>query len=290
MQIVRYIALCLLCFFPLWVGAQDQVDETDLQMEMEVKERMMQYVDEFNQLAIASNVQVRLTEANIESGIYVRILGEKVRMMINTLHSIDYRWNTFNQAEQAYIAENEELMALMAQIQQLRQNVADSIDLQKKKCDAVSDFSSAKRLILSQDSVYKQLYKNAWKLSMVKKLAPQLEKVKAREQTLFGQIEASYASIKTAVETMPELGKYCKNVDEHYYSLKAISGKIQAMEYKPLVQRIKDYLIGITCMAVILMFFSLIVTKLKAAKKMRDTLKQQKELMNKVNGNTYPTI
>ena len=79
MQIVRYIALCLLCFFPLFAGAQGQVDEADLQMELEVRERMMQYVDEFSQLAVASNVQARLTESNLESGIYVRILGEKVR-------------------------------------------------------------------------------------------------------------------------------------------------------------------------------------------------------------------
>jgi hypothetical protein len=266
------------------------VDEADLQMELEVRERMMQYVDEFSQLAVASNVQARLTESNLESGIYVRILGEKVRMMNKTLSSIDFRWNTFYQAEQGYIAENDDLMALMTKVQQIRQAVSDSIEMQRKKCDAVSDFCNAKELILSKDSVYKRMYQKARKLSMVKKLGPHLEKLKAQEQTIFGNIEAGYSSIKAAIETVPELSSFSKDVDECYYGIKAISGKIQALEYQPLFLRIKDYLIGLTCMAVIMMFFSLIISKAKAAKKMRDTLKQQKELLNKANGNTYPTI
>ena len=104
---------------------------------------MQQFMEEFGQLAIAANVQLRLSDTNRTSGNYVRLLKEKVRITSNNLQSLEFRWNMFSQAEQAVIANDEDLMEQMAQISLLKQAVADTIAAQQKKCDAVADFSEA---------------------------------------------------------------------------------------------------------------------------------------------------
>ena len=70
-----------------------------------------------------------------------------------------------------------------------------------------------------------------------------------------------------------------------------ISKKIQETAYKPFIQRIKDYLIGFACVAILLLFVNMITTKLKALKVAREQAKKYKEMMQQ-NGNPggYPTI
>ena len=89
---------------------------------------------------------------------------------------------------------------------------------------------------------------------------------------------------------MPQLNKRAAYLNEHYYATKAMSEKIQAMEYKPLIQRIKDYLLGLACVAVILIFVNMIKTKIDAAKKAREAVKQQMELLHNNSQTNYPTI
>ena len=292
MQIVKYLILNLAILLSLSLSAQTQGEDimSEQEWEAEVGYRIHDFIDELNQLTNAGNLRIRISEANIESGAYTRMLSQKLRLMNNQLQSIEFRWNAFTQSEQAVIANNDELMALMAQAQQLKQAVADTIEAQQKRCDAITDFVDAERLILSQDSVYKKLYKKAQNLSMVQKLAPQLEKVKGEEQALFEKIQISYDKSKAAATTVPVLSKRAAVLDEKFYKIKALSEKIQAMEYKPFLQRIKDYLLGFACVAIILMFVSTFSAKLKAAKQAREMLKKQKDLFNKNNGNDYPTI
>ena len=126
--------------------------------------------------------------------------------------------------------------------------------------------------------------------SLVQKLAPQLEKLKAEEQVHFERIQSSYDKSKSAADLIPQLNKRAATLNEKYFKIKALSEKIQAMEYKPFVQRIKDYLLEIACVSVILMFFTMLTAKLKAAKNAREMLKKQKQLLNRTNGSDYPTI
>ena len=291
MQTVRYILLCLLAFLTLPIASQTQeAPAAAVQDEQEVRDRMMDYVDELNMLVAAGSAKVRFSDANRLSGSFVRILNDKLHMMNSDLHSIELRWKTFIQVEQATIANSEELMEQMAQVELLKKAVADTIASQQRCADAVADFTAAEHLILSQDSIYKQLYKKAFKLSLIKKLAPQLEKVKAEEEIRFSQIDASYSKVKSAIETFPELVKYSAKMEDRYISLKAVSEKIQTMEYKPFIQRIKDELMGLACVAIILLFFNFMVSKVKTAMKLRETLKKQQELLKNTNGTGYPTI
>ena len=286
MQIAKYIFSCLLFLLPCVAPCQ----EFDEEYENHLAERITQFIDEFDQLANDANLRIRITDANLESDSYTRILNTRIATLNNHLQSLDFRWNAFTQAEQADLAASEHLMDLMTQAQQLRQLVTDTIAAQKNKCNALVDFIEAERLIRSQDTVYQNLYKKALSFSLSKQQAPKLEKVKAKEQALFEKLQTSYNKSKDAVQLMPQLAKRGDRIGEQFYALKSFSTKIQAIEYKPFIQRAKDYLMGLACVAVILIFINMVNTKLKASKKAREMLKKQAEMLKKSNNEDYPTI
>jgi len=154
----------------------------------------------------------------------------------------------------------------------------------------LADFVKAQHLLFEKDSVYNHLYRTAFQLSLIQKAAPKLEKVKAKEQELFAQLQTTYDGAKNAVTLIPSLAKSMENLDEKFAKYKVMSEKIQAMEYKPFIQRIKDYLIGLACVAIIILFFNLILSKLQALKKARQAAKQYQEALDRQGGGVYPTI
>lgn len=291
MQIAKFIILGLFCLHTLYPLAQEIEEELlSTEREDELEERFFEYADELKQLTNASSLQIRISESNIESGTYTRILKEKIKIMEDDLQSIDYRWTALTQAEQADIAKSRYLMELMAKVQSIKQAVADTIASQKHKCQAISDFLAAEHLILTQDSTFAKLYKQARALSEIQRMASKLEKVKAQEQVLFARLQASYDKSKAAAEMVPQLKTRASVLDEHYYKLKTLDEKIRSMEYKPFIERIKNYLLGLACVSVILVFLNILVTKLAGLKKTRQMLKKQKEMLSKTNGSEYPTI
>ena len=192
------------------------------------------------------------------------------------------RWTTFIQAMQIDIADNEELMDQMTKVNLVKQEVSDTINSIKLKCQALTDFVDARQLIMNQDSTYKKLYKAALKYSLAAKLATKLEKVKATEQNLSGKIQTR--------ELLPMLNKHMGAIDDKYANLQVISKKIQEMEYKPFIQRIKDYLIEMACVAILLLLMHLAVAKLQAARKVRKSMAQYQNMLNKNGVGDYPTI
>ena len=251
---------------------------------------MEQYADELSQLELVSNIQMQLSEGIPLTPSYVMVLREKMSVLENNYKSIELRWNTFIQAMQIDIADDENLMACMAKVQAQKQEVADSIESKKQKCQALADFVDARLLISSQDSTYKRLYKAALHYSLLPKLATKLEKVKATEQNLSARIQASYTKAKAATEVLPILNKQMPALDEKYANLQVISKKIQTMEYKPFIQRIKDYLIGLACVAILMLVINLVVSKLQAARKARKAMSQYQDMMKKNGTGNYPTI
>ena len=291
MQIARFIILGFLSLLTLPLSAQETEEgQLSVEREDELEERFFEFADELNRLSKASNLQIHISESNIESGTYTRILREKINIMNAEYQTINYRWTTLTQAAQADIAKSKYLMELMAKVQSVKQAIADTIASQQHKCQAISDFLSAEHLILSQDSTFARLYKQAHALSMVQKLAPRLEKVKAQEQMLFAKLQSRYNKSKSAAEMVPQLKNRAAVLDEHFYKLKTVDEKIQSMEYKPFIERIKSYLLGLACVSVILIFLNILVTKLAGLKKARQMLKKQKDTLNKTNGSEYPTI
>ena len=293
MQIVRDIILLLgLLLLPLAVGAQAPEQEFgDDSLEVDVESRMMQYVDNLTQLNILSDMQIRFSDAIPLTTSYAQVLNDKVARLHSSYEALNMQWTTFTQAMQAVIADSEDLMTLMTRVEQLKQAVADSIASKQQQCDALTDFAKAEEFILGQDTVYASLYQKAFKLSLIQKLTPQLEKVKANELTLFAQIQEHYGKAQKANELLPVLSKRMEALNEQYTNIQVMSKKIQEMAYKPLIQRLKDYLISLACIAVLLLFVNMAITKYKTAKTARQQMKKYEEMMRQGGGpGDYPTI
>jgi hypothetical protein len=80
-------------------------------------------------------------------------------------------------------------------------------------------------------------------------------------------------------------------LDEQYVVMKSVSEKVQALEYKPFFQRVKDYVLGFAAVAIILMFFNMSMAKFKAYRdKVNNLGKYKKMLDNQGKGTNYPTI
>ena len=220
----------------------------------------------------------------------VSVYTDRVAEISRTLDALNLRWDTFCRARQDEIAEDDELMDVIANFQELKQAVSDTIESKRKAVHALKDFAKADQQIISQVPVYKQLNRKAFELSLMSKLAPQLERLKSREQLMFADIEQNYAQAKAAVGLIPDLAPRMKIVEEQYIGLKSTSESIQAMEYKPLIQRLKDYLIGLAAVAIIIMFLNLAKSKYNSLKQARQNLKKYNEMMKKGQGGDYPTI
>ena len=291
MQVTRHISLWLISLLWLSAAAQEKTDSlpgaADAGM---LEEQIMLYQEELVPLAVSSNIQLRLTANGPVSDYNIRMLNERIRQNESVLSSFLFRWNTFKQVNQQEMAADETLMDLVTQVEQQLQAVSDSIRLRQQQCQSVTEFMSADRMLNSQDSIYKHYYQAALKLSMTKKTAPRLEQLKAREQILFQRLTEAHAKAKAATQLLPALEQRMAELDEKYSSLQVLSGKIQATEYKPLIQRLKDYLIGLACVAILLMFINMIVSKLQAARQARQAVKKYEEMMNQQGMGDYPTI
>ena len=258
---------------------------------LEIKSRLSQFSDDFQQLQMVGSMSL---DPDAKLGInknFVSVLEGRMNTYNQRYNSLDVMWTTYTQAQQMDIANDEDLMAMVANIEALKKSVKDTLDAKAGMVKAVSDFVQADQFIMSQVNVYKKLYERAFKLSLLKKLAPQLEKAKAREQLVFEKLQASYNSAKAATELVPSLQPRMNVLDEQFVVMKSVSEKVQALEYKPLFQRVKDYIMGLAAVAIILLFVSMMLTKYKAYKDKVANLKKVNEMMNKQGkDNQYPMI
>ena len=258
---------------------------------LEIKSRLSQFSDDFQQLQMAGSMSLDPdTKLDVNKN-FVSALEGRMNTYNQRYNSLDVMWTTYTQAQQMDIANDEDLMTMVANIEAKKQSVKDTLDAKTEMVKAISDFVEADQFIMSQVNVYKKLYKRAFKLSLLKKLAPQLEKAKAREQLVFEKLQASYNSAKAATELVPSLQPRMNVLDEQFVVMKSVSEKVQALEYKPLFQRVKDYIMGLAAVAIILLIVSMMLTKYKAYKDKVANLKKVNEIMNKQGEDTqYPMI
>lgn len=203
--------------------------------------------------------------------------------------AIDTKWDVYCQTRQAEIANDDSLLQIVANYQLVKQGLLDSIAYKKHYFEAVADFGQAENFIASQDSVYRRLNETAIEYALLKQLAPQLETLKGKEQLLFADIQAKYEAAKNIAQEFGELQPRFQIIEENFITLKNSSEKIQAQEYKPLFQKIKDYLFGLAAVAMILMFINMAQAKIKMIKQARENAKKFSQMMNK-DENDYPTI
>ena len=217
------------------------------------------------------DMEMPLTEPLLDA------VSERLKALSSALNSFSTRWNTYSSAQQVYIADNDSLLNRVAVIQQMQQIVTDTLTLRQQQRDHLVAFSTAEKFIWGQDKAYRQLYQKAIQFSMSSKLAAQLEKVKAEEQTLSADVEKYYGQAKEAASAFPGLQLRMKAMENKVFELQTVSAKIQEMAYKPFIQRIKDYLIGFAAVAIVLMFLNMLNSKVKMLKQTRDQAKTMKE-------------
>ena len=257
----------------------------------EIKARLTLFMDDLNQLYQVEQMKVPLSEDVDISSTLVVTLQDRVSYLNQSYNAMDVKWNTYYQASQLDIASDEELMEDVAKLEQLKQTVKDTLDLRTQQVDAIAKFASADKFIISQINVYKKLYSKAYKLSLLKKFAPMLEKVKAKEQVIFTELQTNYEQAKASSELVPSLKSRMETLDEQYVIMKSVSEKVQALEFKPLMQRVKDYVMGLAAVSIILMFVNGLWSKFKAYKDKAANLKKYNDLMkNNGKDSTYPTI
>ena len=257
----------------------------------EIKARLTLFMDDLNQLYQVEQMKVPLSEDVDISSTLVVTLQDRVSYLNQSYNAMDVKWNTYYQASQLDIAADEELMEDVAKLEQLKQTVKDTLDLRTQQVDAIAKFASADKFIISQINVYKKLYSKAYKLSLLKKFAPMLEKVKAKEQVIFTELQTNYEQAKASSELVPSLKSRMETLDEQYVIMKSVSEKVQALEFKPLMQRVKDYVMGLAAVSIILMFVNGLWSKFKAYKDKAANLKKYNDIMkNNGKDSTYPTI
>lgn len=273
-------------------AASDQALSPDTEaLQLEIAARISQFSDELNQLLAVGKVNLTVDSEMGVSKSVVTAMEQRMQTLNLTYNQIDVKWNTYYQAQQMDIANSEDLMNMVAKIEELKQTVKDTLDVKTQVVEAVANFAAADEFIIKQVGVYKNLYSKAYKLSLVKQLGPKLEKVKAKEQILFSELQTNYSQAKSACELVPSLSKRMEILDGQYVVMKSVSEKVQALEYKPFIQRVKDYVLGLACVAVILLFLNGMMAKFKAYREKVASMKKYTEMM-KNNGKetTYPTI
>lgn len=253
---------------PSLVVADGEADEADT---LHIKERLQEFVGQIYQIGSAD------TET----------LGE-IKAANKKINSIEAKYNAYYQAKQADIADNDALMELIAEFQQLKQETRDTLEAQRSLILLNMDFAKAEKFVAAQVAVYKKYEDQATKLALVEATAKQLDELKTKEQVLFADIEEKYQKAKAAAEQNPALAKRMKKISDNYAALKNSSEKIQAAEYKPFFERIKDYLFGLAAVAIVLMFINMAQAKIKSIKQAREAAKKL-EQFNKTDGE-YPSI
>ena len=195
-------------------------------------------------------------------------------------NSINVRWNTYYQSYLGFIADHEDLMESVSEYEALRDKIQISLDELKAKMAALEDFKKAEHFLKSQDSLYLDIYKKAQSLSATSKLAGKLEALKGREQLIFAEIQEKFDAASAATELLPSLSSRMEALNNEYVTLKCLSEKIQEAAYKPLMQRVKDYLLSFAAVALLLMFASMVQSKLKAAKQLKENAKKMLDKLN----------
>ena len=271
-----------------WAQEEMTTEEEIDSISRDISERMAAFQEELLQLHALSRFRVDIDMDMPLTEPLLDVVGDRLKALNTALNSFTVRWDTYSQAQQIYVADNEDLLNKVAQIQQIRQAVADSLSTRQQQYDQLTAFSKAEQMIWGQDKTYRRLYKQAATYALSPKLAGQLEKVKAEEQALFADIQASYSQAKTASEVFPGLKVRMKGMDNKFFELQTVSAKIQEMAYKPFIQRIKDYLFGLAAVAILLLFFNLMSSKLKSIKQAREQARKMKDMM--AGQHNYPTI
>lgn len=219
----------------------------------------------------------------------VEVLGDNLENASKTqldrtsrsLNLFDVKWSEYIQKNYDAIVADNELIAIMDEFEATRTEVKNLIELRKAQIEKTEKFIESELVVSSRLGQYGDLKDKAFKLSLVKQGADELEKLKAKEKLDFADIQSAYRTAREAAEINPRLKDRMDSLQDMFVEIQTMSDEIQKMEFKPLMTRIKDYLMSIAAVSVIMMFVVFLGTYMKSIKSARESAKQMKKLLNK---------
>lgn len=240
-------------------------------------------------LAVEAWINTYADNLSMLSGEIALASESRLKELDARLKQMSAKFEFYCQSKQDYIAADDSLMELMARYNERHQQAADSVNIQIRRLELARAFDSAEHYLATQDTVYPQLQRRSLLLSQTAKTAPLLEKLKEQEAVRFAEVDKQIQLARESITLNPSLKTRLNRLEEVYISIQKQSAQIQAAEFKPIVQRIKEHLMEIAAVGIILMFFNMVVTKIQAAKKMRESAKKMQEMLKKTNSD-YPQI
>lgn len=203
--------------------------------------------------------------------------------------SINTRWEAFSKIVNEDVSQSEVLLEMVSQFKTISQAVTDSLAKQEERINAMATFEKFEAALPSMTKQYEKLEREANEYSLIPQMEQQLGRVKTEEQLLSQDLDKQYGDAKNALELNPQLNERMKRIENRYLELKGKSEAIQAAEYKSPIERLKDYILTFAGVAIILMFLTMVQSKIKEIKAAREAAKKYKEMMTKTNSE-IPTI
>ncbi|MBP5398333.1 MAG: hypothetical protein J6Y32_06910 [Bacteroidales bacterium] len=211
-----------------------------------------------------------------------------------SLADLNTRWDLYYQSSAALIGGNKTLLDACTQLMAVKDDLGQKAADKRLALQSQADFEEAGRFMAGKDSLYRRLLKSAKRYSQIQMTAAQLKKVQGKEQLLTAQLDQRYSAAQAASEnikwkTPKEKEEALSELEEKYLNLKNYSAQIQECQYKPFIERIRDWLMSFAAVAVILMFANMVQGKIQAAKQMKENMKKMQEQLHK-NDDEIPSI
>lgn len=266
--LLLFVSLALGCPVHLWADDAYPTSES-VGLETEAEEQVQYYVHRIERvLPVVSKARV----------------GD-LNVLKRNIQTMTMEWQLYQQTIMPLIAQSEYLTTLSAQVQVLLAQAQDSLASATVRAEKVVAHHSARSFIHAQLAVYLDMQKRADVLALSSKTAQQLDDLKGREQLLMSDIDKQYNIAKEGLQADASLASSMSGIETDYVHIKQMSAHIQEQEYVSPLERLKASLPYAAYSAILLMAFSMIRSKIKAAKAMK---KQMEQLSGKIDKDGQP--
>ena len=272
---MKRIVFCICALLPLancFISGAQTLSE--IGKEVKVENEILDYLYDL------SNISKSLERAD------TRVLLQKVN---KDLANQDLRFDAYYSAHLSEFADDAAIMTAVASYNEMRSALDETLAGKTAYVNAVEAIADAKVSMSEADSTYAKFVKKAKRYSMAKQSAKLLENVKAKEKMTFAKVQKKYEAAVSAAGDIPELEGDVALIEEKFSAISVNSELIQGMKFKPLVERVKDWLMSFAAVAILLMFANMMQARISAIKKEKENLKKIQEALNK-NDQDIPSI
>ena len=270
--------------------AQADVAGVDEATRLMIQGRLDQFLDNLDRISDACKAKFPVSNDMQVTDGYLRMIDYRLTTLEQNLSALEVRWNIYYPTMQWEISQDEDLLDSVEDFELMMQEASDSLSVRKQMLQALKDFSEARSFMASLDTTYNRLGKQAFELSLTSRTATLLEKQKKKEELLFATVQEKFDKAQEAEKLHLVPASHMEELEDLYAGLKHKSETIQAMTYKPFIERIKDYLLGLAAVAVLLLFLNMVQSKVKAARELRKNMKKYQDALKQNGQDDYPTL